>query len=137
LYAVALLVLWLRRREDFTGGHDPSTHETRRQPTSGIRRYIPHDAVKQDLARIAIVGGSGHPAMPKETFEASFERPIYVRVSGVVRVQELVRQDINIGVGQQRRIAARSRHVITLLGLSVRPDQGDADPIVRPTATPP
>ena len=82
------------------------------------------------LARIAIVGDSCHPAMPKETFKASFERPIDIRVGGVVRIQEMVREDINVGVGRQRHIATGSRHVIILLGLSVRPDRGDADPIV-------
>ena len=59
-----------------------------------------HDAVKKDVARIAVVGDSCHPAIPKETFEALFERPIYIRVGGVVGTQELVREDINIGVGQ-------------------------------------
>jgi hypothetical protein len=84
------------------------------------RRGDQHDPVKQDAARIAIVGDSCHPAMPKETFEASFERPIDIRVGGVVRIQELVREDINVRVGRQRHIAVGSRHVVILLGLSIR-----------------
>jgi len=75
--------------------------------------------------------------MPKETFEALFERPIHIRVGGVVRMQEMVREDINVGPGQQQRITGSSRHVITLPGLSVRPDQGDADTIVSTAPTPP
>jgi hypothetical protein len=82
------------------------------------------------VARIAIVGDPCHPAIPKETFEASFERPIYIRVGSVVRIQELVREDINVRAGQQQHIAAGSGHVIILLALSVRPDRGDADPIL-------
>jgi hypothetical protein len=81
---------------------------------------IAHDAVTQDVARIAIVGDSCHSAIPKETFEASFERPIYIRVGGVVRIQELARDDINVAVGQQQHFSAGSRHVIILLGLSIR-----------------
>jgi hypothetical protein len=96
---------------------------------------MPHDAVKQDLAHIAIVGDSCHPAIPKETFKALFERPIHIRVGGVVRMQEMVREDVKVGVGQHQRIAAGGRHVITLLGSSVRPDGGDADPIVSTATT--
>ena len=95
-----------------------------------------HDAVKQDVARIAVVGDSCHPAIPKETFEALFERPIYIRVGGVVGTQELVREDINIGVGQ---------HSTSPLAIVMHypsrvvspPDQGDVDPIVSTRRTPP
>jgi hypothetical protein len=109
-----------------------------RLDTSGRKHIdIPHDAVKQDAARIAIVGDSCHPAMPKETFEASFERPIYIRVGSVVRMQELVREDINVRVGQQQHIAVGSRHVIILLGSSLRRIEETLIPSFRPAATPP
>jgi hypothetical protein len=75
--------------------------------------------LEQDLPGIAIVGDSCHPAIPKESFEAPFERPIHISVGGVVRMQELVCEDINIGVGQQQHIAPGCGHVI----------------IVRPAAT--
>ena len=42
----------------------------------------------------------------KEAVEASFDRPIRILVAAVTRVDELPGEGMDVGVGQQQRIAA-------------------------------
>ena len=74
---------------------------------------VAHDSAEQETTRVAVIGDPCHPAVAQERLKASIDRPVGVWVAGVVRVEELQGQQINVGVDQQQPIPAGSGHVVS------------------------
>ena len=77
---------------------DRSVHGGSPGRFAGLPTDVGHHAIDEDVVCVAVVGDTGETTVPEKTVEASIERPVRIQVGGIVRVQELKSEGVNIGI---------------------------------------